>query len=227
MTRRKQSKGDCLFCGRKMTRGGLSRHLAACPQRKEAILKADSGPEKKQTLYHLLIKDAWEGEYWLHAEMPGTATLGELDDYLRGIWLECCGHLSMFSVGGWRGEEISMQRRIAPVFRNGDELTHIYDFGTSSKTSIKMVGKRIGKPLTKHPLYLMARNDPPVIECVECDKPAKWLCYECIHEWGEFGALCDEHAKTHPHDEYGGPQLIVNSPRIGMCGYSGPAEPPY
>ena len=27
----------------------------------------------------------------------------------------------------------------------------------------------------------------------------------------------------HPHDQYGEPIPLVNSPRLGMCGYDGPA----
>lgn len=38
--------------------------------------------------------------------------------------------------------------------------------------------------------------------------------------------LCQQHAETHPHDD-GDPLSIVNWPRMGMCGYDGPAEPPY
>jgi len=37
--------------------------------------------------------------------MRGSATLTKLDDYLRAIWLECCGHLSKFTIGGWGGGE--------------------------------------------------------------------------------------------------------------------------
>ena len=37
--------------------------------------------------------------------------------------------------------------------------------------------------------------------------------------------FCQEHADEHEHDDMLMP--IVNSPRTGMCGYTGPAEPPY
>lgn len=50
-----------------------------------------------------------------------------------------------------------------------------------------------------------------------------WNVYE--HELSGF--LCDHHAQDHPHDNYGDPMPLVNSPRVGMCGYEGPAEPPY
>jgi hypothetical protein len=44
------------------------------------------------------------------------------------------------------------------VLKIGAELTHIYDFGTSSETLIKVVGMREGKPTNAHPITLMARN---------------------------------------------------------------------
>ena len=37
--------------------------------------------------------------------------------------------------------------------------------------------------------------------------------------------LCDAHAEEHEHDDM--LMALVNSPRTGMCGYDGPAEPPY
>lgn len=227
MSRRKQTRGACAFCGREMSKGGLTRHLKTCPQRQAAIAAVDAGAGDPQSLYHLRVQDAWGGDFWLHLEMQGRATLKDLDHYLRAIWLECCGHLSQFSIGGWAGDEISMSRRIAQVFAPGVELEHIYDFGTSSHTMVKAVDVRRGKPLSKHPIFLMARNDMPEVECMECGKPATWLCMECIYEDDEPGWLCDEHAEDHPHDDYGGLTPVVNSPRLGMCGYSGPAEPPY
>jgi hypothetical protein len=53
------------------------------------------------------------------------------------------------------------------------------------------------------------------------------MSLECVYEMDEQGTLCDEHARNHPHDNYGEPMPLVNSPRVGMCGYDGPAEPPY
>jgi endogenous inhibitor of DNA gyrase (YacG/DUF329 family) len=228
MAHRKQTRGKCIYCGKEMAKGGISRHLPACAERQKAIAAANSKSGKEQAIYHLRVEDAWGGEYWLNLEMNGTAQLKALDNYLRAIWLECCGHLSQFEIGGaWSGNEVAMSRRADQVFPRAAELIHLYDFGTTSQTKVKVVEVRQGKPTTKHPIALMARNEPPEATCMECDKPAKWLCMECIYEHNEPGALCDEHAETHPHHNYGEPMEIVNSPRVGMCGYDGPAEPPY
>jgi len=220
-------RGKCVFCGREMTRGGMTRHLASCPERQQAIAAAEQGKGQQRHLYHLQVQDAGWGGYWLHLEMSGTSNLQELDDYLRSIWLECCGHLSDFRTGGWDSQELSMRNRIYAVLQPGVTLTHLYDYGTTSYTSIRSISVRKGKPLTKYPILLMARNNPPAFVCQECGQPATRLCMECIYEYGHDGYLCDLHAENHPHDDYGPPMPIVNSPRIGMCGYAGPAEPPY
>ncbi len=228
MQRSRQSNGACALCGLEATKGSMPRHLASCPARQQAIQQVNQGPGAAQTLYHLRIGDAYRKEFWLDLEMSGSASLKTLDSYLRAIWLECCGHLSEFSVGGaFSGRTVVMARKAQDVFAAVPELVHVYDFGTTSETRIRAVGARPGKPLSRHPVYLMARNLPPVYDCIECGAPATMLCQECIIENDVWGALCDEHAESHPHHEYGEPAPLVNSPRQGMCGYDGPAEPPY
>jgi len=227
MARRRQTRGGCAYCRREMTRGGMSRHLQTCARRQETITSVNQKRGRDQPLYHLQVQDAWAGDFWLHLEMPGSATLEDLDHYLRAIWLECCGHLSRFSIGGWGSDEIPMHTRGHRVFEPGLELTHIYDFGTSSVTLVKVVSMREGKATTRRPAVLMARNGQSEAHCMECERPALWLCIECMCEYDEPGTLCDEHAQTHSHDDYGEPVPLVNSPRAGMCGYVGPAEPPY
>jgi len=54
-----------------------------------------------------------------------------------------------------------MGRRIGEVFQRGVELTHIYDFGTSSETLIRAVGVREGHPAPPHPIALLVRNRRP------------------------------------------------------------------
>ncbi|MGH2541514.1 MAG: IS1096 element passenger TnpR family protein, partial [Ardenticatenaceae bacterium] len=175
----------------------------------------------------------------LHLEMAGNTTLQDLDSYLRAIWLECCGHLSAFHIGpyrytqlfndGWRiGDEKSLNVPVRKVFAPGMEIPYEYDFGTTSHLLIKVLDEREGRPTTRYPIALMARNEMEPVPCAECGAPATYLCIECMYERdGEDCTLCDEHAEIHPCDDYGEPMPLVNSPRTGMCGYEGPAEPPY
>jgi len=227
MPRGKQSKAKCTYCGQQFIKNRMTTHLSSCSQRQQTLAIAERNNVRTEKLYYLRVQDASTSSFWLDLEVNGSATLREIDSYLRAIWLECCGHMSRFSVGGWGEDEINMRRRVQEVFNPGVELTHIYDFGTSSETRVKAIEVRDGKPTTRHPVALMARNEMPELRCEECSEPAARLCNECMYEEERAGTLCERHAKTHPHESYGELLPIVNSPRVGMCGYEGPAEPPY
>lgn len=227
MSNPEKTRGACVFCGQSLTRGGMSRHLQSCRRRRAAIREADGRAGERETLLHLLAQDAPSGQFWLHLEMRGGATLKQLDEYLRAVWLECCGHLSRFSRGAWGGQEIEMERRIQDVLGDGGALTHVYDFGSSSVTLVKAVDAREGWPLSRHPIHLMARNELPPVACRQCGAPATRLCVQCLEEMVDDPCLCETHAVRHPHREYGKPLTLVNSPRLGTCGYTGPARPPY
>jgi len=226
MAQNKQTRGACAFCGRQMTGTGMAKHLSACPKRKEAMDECDQQAGAGEQLFHLKIQDAWLKDFWLHLEIRGSATLKDLDSYLRSIWLECCGHLSQFSAGSRMGEEIAMDTKVGDLFQPGLELMHIYDFGDSSETLIKVVTERDGKPMTEHPIALLARNDLPAVESCGCGKPGAWLCMDYENHPGEVIILWQEHADD---EEYRDQNMlpIVNSPRTGRCGYESPAEPPY
>lgn len=227
MPRSKQTKGICAFCGAEIGKGTVAKHLARCETRRALLAQIENESRAAETLYHLRVQAMGQNEFWLDVEARGESKLKDLDRYLRGIWLECCGHLSRFSIGGWSGNEIPMSRQVQQIFREGTALVHIYDFGTSSETMVKFVATRRGKPTNTRPLALLARNVMPEAKCIECDAAALWLCNECLIEDQVWGVLCQAHVQTHPHDNYGKPVRLVNSPRLGLCGYDGPAEPPY
>jgi hypothetical protein len=225
MPRKPENRGTCAFCGETLLRRGISKHLEKCANYQQALSKRNQATEN---IWRVRVQDAYDSDYWLELDMRGTASLTQLDSYLRAIWLECCGHLSEFNIGGWGGMKVGKTRKADQVFHSGLVLNHIYDFGTSSETTIRVMQEaRSAVPLSKHPITLLARNLPLQFNCQECGQPAAWMCMECQVEYDEPGLLCEKHVKKHPHEDYGEPIEIVNSPRMGMCGYSGPAEPPY
>ena len=222
-----QSMGECAFCGQAAARGAMPRHLRGCAARQEAVDAAGkSGKAKTEALFHLRLHDKYREEYWLDLELRGSSTFGELDAYLRGIWLECCGHPSRFSVGGWRGEDIRMDARLSRAFEPGVTLVHTYDFGNSSYTFVRHAASRVAAPLTDQPVKLLARNLPPEFPCGECGKPSEFLCMHCVMDKNTWVTLCAAHARKKPHDKRD-PAPLVNSPRVGLCAYAGAAEPPY
>ena len=235
MARTRATRGNCQFCGKAYTRWGMTRHLEMCAQRASANEFDAKGSGKRQKIFHLLIKDVWTSDYWLHLEIAGQATLDQLDLYLRAIWLECCGHLSHFLINeiyydrhteiDWAiAETRRMSTRIADAFELKTEAEYKYDFGTPSKLLISALTVRSGNWSGK-PIRMLARNNPPTMKCTACHKQADWVCIECLYDDRPY-FFCERHSKLHSHeDEMYLP--VVNSPRIGMCGYEGPAEPPY
>jgi len=219
---RAQSKGECRFCGRALTSAGMARHLGACKKREK---RRSASPSSESRSYHLAVKGRYEPGYWMHLEMSADATLLDLDAFLRDIWLECCGHLSAFTIAGEQympnadidPDSESMEVAIEEVLRPGMDFRHEYDFGTTTELSLKVISQwQGGRP--DEPVELLARNDPPLIPCGSCGRPATQVCGQCIYA-GEAW-LCDDCVDGHECDEE---MLlpVVNSPRVGMCGYTG------
>jgi len=239
MARKTVPAGVCAFCEREVAAAGMTKHLATCAARQAAIDKAEASKRKPQPLYHLVVRDAVDGTYWLHLEVAGSATLQDLDAYLRAIWVDCCGHISHFVFGTTRyqelidgffalGDQKSITTKAVDVLRAGLKGKYEYDFGSPTELKIEVIAERTGKPLTTKPVTLLARNLMPVQVCVECGEPATHICMQCYYEQGEPGCyLCAAHARTHGCTLYGGPKRRYNSPRTGRCKYDGPAKPPY
>ena len=238
--KRRLNSGICNYCHAEVERSRMAKHLVSCSARRKVIQQAEQKEVAPERLYHLFVEDAWLPEFWLHLEMRGSSTLKELDKYLRAIWLECCNHLSDFHEV-MHGKRVKKSLPIQEVFDETDELLHIYDYGTPSETLITVVAVREGKPTTPHPIALMARNCMPNTQCSRCGQPAKWWCSECLAEVDAIVHLCDacreahyrEHTEAIGDDDLSFEEYLegifplVNSPRLGMCGYTGPAEPPY
>ena len=241
MSRTNLSKGACGYCRREMTCSGLGRHLRSCPERRKSIERANGRSGSNELLHHLQVRDGYGLGYWLHLEMDGSATLFDLDHYLRHIWLECCGHMSAFKIEGVQyldtlgdsfgfEESESLDAQAHQLFTPGLNFAYEYDFGTTTELSIRVLDQRGGKPSTTHGLALMARNAPVQVPCEQCGKSAQLICLDCCYDSVGHGAgyVCRDHAGSHAtHDDYGGMMGIFNSPRSGVCGYDGPAEPPY
>src|SRR5205085_513797 len=109
----------------------------------------------------------------------------------------------------------------------GQKFFHEYDFGSTTELALRVVGEREGvvaededgDPIA---VEVMARNEPPVIPCRVCGKPATKVAagYYYVGD----GALCDDCAKTNRNEYEDAFLPIVNSPRVGVCGYTGDQE---
>jgi hypothetical protein len=209
------STGTCRLCASTYTGKGISRHLSTC------LLKHLENPlthpdEQSQAVFHIRIQGLALPQYWLHLVSEVESKLENLDDFLRNIWLECCGHLSAFY---HRGRSLDMDRQLCDVLSPGMEMTYCYDFGKATELSVKVISVHDAVANGWKPIHLLARNKAPEIPCSVCDKaPAVKVCTACAAEGS--GWLCEACAEEHPCGE----EIILpvlNSPRTGVCGYDG------
>jgi hypothetical protein len=128
----------------------MSRHLASCP--------ASHDPAGARTdLVLLRIEAAGDPRYWMYLEARRSATLQQLDAFLRRVWLECCGHMSAFWVGQ---QEVTKRSVLGLAFgERGLRFTYDYDFGSTTSLAGQVLGSRLGS-LGRPALRLLARNDP-------------------------------------------------------------------
>jgi hypothetical protein len=225
------SYGICDLCGKRTTKAAMTRHLGSC------LAEHEPSRGKPTRLFRLRIEDAYSPVYWMDVEMESGAALEELDDFLRGSWLECCGHLSAFYIGGAtymvpfyeKGtvglygdpNERTMEVELGEVLSKGDRFQHIYDFGTSTGLKLRVVDERQGR-IGGETVRLLSQNEAPVWECDVCGEVAGWICGFCMYE-RENPFYCEHHAEDHDCEEPGEMLLpVVNSPRMGVCGYTGP-----
>jgi hypothetical protein len=113
--------------------------------------------------------------------------------------------------------EKSMKVRLENVLTAGAKFSHEYDFGSTTHLSLKVVSEEEGG-LAGQKIRVLARNEPPPIACEKCGQPAVQVCVQCLYA-GE-GWLCEKCASE---DECGDEMFlpVVNSPRVGVCGYTG------
>ena len=203
--RRHATRGLCSVCQGEFGKRAMIAHL------EKHLAEQDSASGVRQKRYLLLVQGAHGSEYWLYLDVRVDATLKKLDSFLRGIWLECCGHLSQFTLGG---RPIGMIQKIGQALTPGVTYSHEYDFGSTTELTLQVLSEHDGDP-SPEAVRLLARNLPPEMLCEECGQPAAWL--GCDWE-GEYRELCEECA-----DEEMQEQLlpVVNSPRAGVCGYEG------
>jgi hypothetical protein len=232
---RQISKGTCTFCHRELSKSGIAKHLQSCQQRIAVETKAQSDQKMQQTrVFHLIVQGLYLPMYWMHLEVTAETTLATLDQFLRDIWLECCDHLSQFEIGNvrycenpemyasWSMGRKDMDVRLDEVLSPGQTCAYEYDFGSTTELTLKVISEREGVAKEKA-IQVLARNSLPLVPCDVCGKPATCACSRCIYEDG--GYLCDVCRKEHQCGEKRlKPLSLVNSPRAGVCGYTGSAS---
>lgn len=179
--------------------------------------------------------------YWMYVRVGRKASLDDLDTLIRDTWVECCQHLSAFTSktvsydssrfdDGYEGDlkSKSMKANAVRVLSREGSLGYEYDFGTPTSLNVKMVCACPGGGLDEDGVEVVARNADIPHDCGVCGAKgeAAEVCRACL--WMDRACLlCKKCAEKHEHGKGEEPVdetsflPVVNSPRMGMCGYTG------
>src|SRR6266581_5268340 len=154
---RRISKGTCTFCHRELSKASMTRHLASCEQRIAMQGERESRQQAKTIkAFHVVVEGYRLPMYWMHLEVAVDTPLATLDRFLRDIWLECCGHLSVFRIGGfnyyedaemdayydWDMRRKNMQVKLEEVLTPGQTCSYEYDFGSTTELLVKVIAEQ-------------------------------------------------------------------------------------
>ncbi|ALO27269.1 hypothetical protein [Leptospira borgpetersenii] len=208
-----KTNGTCAYCREEIQKnsGSIKAHISKCDSKNKS--------KKNKTSHHmlLLIEGKYNPEYWLVIKAKADTSLKKIDSFIRDIWVECCGHLSAFTV---ESGDIEMEEKIGQVFEEGFKVDYIYDFGSSTELSLSLIDEI--EDGDEKDIKIIFRNKDVDFKCYHCHNKAEMICPFCIHN--RSGLLCKSCIKNHECVEEEGEDLLlplVNSPRVGECAYSG------
>ena len=138
-----KSESECKFCKRLISGRAMAKHLLSCQERKKRLNNEDA----KEKVF--LIKASAE-PFFLYFDVNASLTLKEIDNFLRDIWLECCGHLSAFNIDNIayaydpqpEYNDRSLKVQLKNVLRPNLAFSYEYDFGTTTQLSLKVIAER-------------------------------------------------------------------------------------
>lgn len=207
-----KSEGKCIYCNETFSQKEITKHLAS----HLAQMEKDAKLKLSKPYCHIEVE---AGEMFLHLLVKGTSKIKVIDKFLRDIWLECCGHLSDFRQKKF---EPSMNSLVKDIFTPKIKLQHDYDYGMTTTTTL--VARKHYELLLKEDIILLSRNEPLKLLCAICKtNPATTLCSIC--RWESYAFFCNDcshkHEATCSDFEDYARMDVVNSPRMGECGYNG------
>jgi hypothetical protein len=204
-----KSEGKCLFCNQLFPQKEIGKHLASHLVKMEK----DDTSKSPETFCHIEVES---GVMFLHLLVKGKASMKKIDTFLKDIWLECCGHLSSFS---HNNSKIAFTQKVMDVFETWAKIDHDYDYGDTTSVSLKGI-KNYALKLNED-IVLLSRNQPLKLICAKCEKhPAENICTVC--DWDFYCESCSsKHEKECDDFADYAKMPVVNSPRMGVCGYMG------
>jgi hypothetical protein len=232
-------KGICPVCEKTLQRSVIKHILKCVITPSNAIKKTGKNITINSDELVVLVTSLQSSDYYLILKCSAHTQLKHIDYFLRHVWLECCGHLSIFI--DRERNEYSKQQKIFELERNDINLfAYEYDMGTTTELLIELIRhndydadkydelmklpKKADLEKKKNNsdkseglgpvnLTIIAQNELPEVECSEpkCKERVKYV-YCC-----DF--FCEKHMDPEVIEDIECVPQYVNSPRTGECGY--------
>lgn len=212
--------GQCRICGGVYTATGMTSHI------KKHIARS-----KETSGYYVIRIDAGRGNpFWMYVAAEDSITFGEIDQFLRSMWLECCGHPSHFVVYDNVKPEFTpdMKTPIKDVLRNRTMFAHHYDSTILRLGVVRICGQiydgvddpsvdgRFDDVPTEYDITVLALHDRVQFRCRDCKRESATVCAGFTMT-GE-GVLCMDCARLHDRATEN-MRWALQSPRSGRCRY--------
>lgn len=245
------SEGECFFCKKHFKKAGINRHLAKHLAEKSVQgkpgksfhLKVEPNWSKNPYFLSLWVDgntkmdelDFFLRAIWLEccghmsaftdiAKRPNRGFGGGMFDLMDAYELLDQGKVKQYEkMMEENNGEIPKSRKAKDALRKDQKIEYQYDFGSTTELMITVMGEYDIK--AKDSIVLLSRNEPLGLKCETCDKAiAEEICAICFG-YEEEGMFCRKCAKKHAKEcedfaDYAA-MSVVNSPRMGVCGYEG------
>ena len=209
-------KAKCYYCNKELTERTIKRHMKNCSEMKNSIDEKRIDDKEQRNQFIIAIKPKYAGnEYCIYLSIDGTLGLVHIDQFIRDIWVECCGHLSGFKIRDKFYQDNQMNTQLNDILNIDEKFEYEYDFGSTTCLVLDVVNI-IEVPSSFSQIEIIARNHEIKHMCEICGAEAKYFNYE-KDEW-ECGNCIDEDSDIIMEFDY------CNSPRDGVCGYEGHKE---
>jgi hypothetical protein len=216
-----ETKGICLYCNQTISKSLFTKHF-----QKHLNEKIKTNKPGSSFLLKVETEKAWgPTPYFLFLWIDGEAKLNVLDDFLRNIWLECCGHMSSFTIAGYKKSKNRMWNffEANELLQKGKTKEHekLMESSSGELPKSAKVNTKFYKNLKLDYLYdfgsttallitvlaeypiiadekiiLLTRNTIPEIKCGVCNKlNATKIC--TAHEYDENNLFCESCAKKY------------------------------
>jgi hypothetical protein len=243
-----KSEGKCLYCGKTFAKSRITRHLQSHLKQKAEenasgqsyLVKIETNPNWGATPYFLSLWidgkatmdyiDSFLRRIWLECcghlssftNPQNRRNHGVLSFFMAEELLEQGKHEEYGKLMEEVKGEVPMTQKVSNVFHRGLKLNYEYDHGSSTDLVLHVVEEYAVKADRK--IVLLSRNEPLELLCEICKKePAAVTCV--AHAWNEGCIFCAKCAKKQAKkcEEFNASAVlpIVNSPRSGVCAYTG------